>query len=440
VIAIRDVTVLPMTGGGPIANATVLVRAGRIEALGPAADVSIPGDAHVIDGTGRFLIPGLIEMHAHLSKTRASALGLFVHSGVTTLRDMGGDHQELLRWRAQVRAGTRTGPRILMAGPYLESAANIERMRADPPEDRVEPFERARIGIDSPERARQVIDSLAGLELDFLKIRTVANRETYFALNEAASAHGLKLVGHVTGFPADLVLDAGQDGVEHLFFPVMDEMSREERMAVWRRFAERGVPIVPTLVTFQNATLGDPERLRAIVTDSLGNIEPRRRYLSRFLVLDWREQALEIVEGEDRAFFESAFESTIRNTREMHEAGMDVLAGSDVAVLNIYPGSSLHDEIAIFVRRLGMTPGDALIRATARSAAFLGIADSVGTIEIGKVADLVLLDADPLADVRNLTRISAVLLSGRLFDSAALDRLLEAVDTATDRRVNDWLR
>jgi imidazolonepropionase-like amidohydrolase len=87
-----------------------------------------------------------------------------------------------------------------------------------------------------------------------------------------------------------------------------------------------------------------------------------------------------------------------------------------------------------------MTPGDALIRATARSAAFLGIADSVGTIEIGKVADLVLLDADPLADVRNLTRISAVLLSGRLFDSAALDRLLEAVDTATDRRVNDWLR
>jgi imidazolonepropionase-like amidohydrolase len=437
---IRAVTVLPMTGAGAIANATVVVRDGRIASIDSTGATSDVRGLRVVDGTGKFLVPGLIEMHAHLSKTRASALGLFVRNGVTTVRDMGGDHQELLRWRADVQSGTRFGPRILLAGPYLESQANIERMRADPPEERVEPFERARIGIGSPERARQVIDSLAALELDYLKIRTVADRETYLAINQAAEAHGLDVVGHVTGLPVELVLEAGQDGIEHFFYPTLDDRTRDERLAIWREFAARGVAIVPTLVTFQNATLGDPERLRAIVNDSLGQIDPRRRYLSNFLTLDWREQALELVNDEDRAIFESIFHSTIRNTREMHEAGMDVLAGSDVAVLNIYPGSSLHEELGILVDSIGMSPMEALSRATARSAAFLGIADSVGTVEAGMVADLILVDGDPRADIRNLSRISAVILRGRLFDSLALDALLQAIDTATDRRVNDWRR
>jgi imidazolonepropionase-like amidohydrolase len=176
------------------------------------------------------------------------------------------------------------------------------------------------------------------------------------------------------------------------------------------------------------------------VTDSLGQIDPRRRYLSHFLTLDWREQALELVNDDDRAIFENILHSTIRNTREMHEAGMDVLAGSDVAVLNIYPGSSLHEELGILVDSIGMSPMEALSRATARSAAFLGIADSVGTVEAGMVADLILVDGDPRADIRNLSRISAVILRGRLFDSLALDALLQAIDTATDRRVNDWRR
>ena len=438
--AIRAVTLLPMTGAGAIANATVIVRDGRIASIDSAGATSDVRGMRVVDGTGKFLMPGLIEMHTHLSKTRASAMGLFVRNGVTTLRDMGGDHQELLRWRAEVRSGTRIGPRILLAGPYLESQANIERMRADPPEERVEPFERARIGIGSPERARQVVDSLAALELDYLKIRTVANRETYLAINHAADAHGLDVVGHVTGLPVELVLEAGQDGIEHFFYPALDDRTREERIAIWREFAARGVAIVPTLVTFQNATLGDAERLRAIVTDSFGRIDPRRRYLSRFLTLDWQEQALELVNDEDRAFVASIFRSTIRNTREMHEAGMDVLAGSDVAVLDIYPGSSLHEELGILVDSIGMSPMEALSRATARSAAFLGIADSVGTVEAGKVADLILLDSDPRADVRSLSRISAVILRGRLFDGLALDALLQAIDTAVDRRVNDWPR
>lgn len=190
----------------------------------------MPAGATVVDGTGKYLIPGLIEMHGHTSKTRASALGLYVVHGVTTLRDQGSEHAEVLRWRREIRSGERVGPRMLIAGPYLESRSNIERMRRDPPEARVEPFERARIPVGSPEEARRIIDSLAGLELDHFKIRTVQDRETYLALNEAANRHGIPLVGHVVVRPPTLLIEAGQDGVDHGFYTLLDSLTRGEQM------------------------------------------------------------------------------------------------------------------------------------------------------------------------------------------------------------------
>ena len=124
----------------------------------------------------------------------------------------------------------------------------------------------------------------------------------------------------------------------------------------------------------------------------------------------------------------------------MHRAGMEVLAGSDVGVINVYPGSSLHDEMAIFVRSLGMRPAESLDRATRRSARFLGVADSVGTIERGKIADLVLLDANPLAEISNTRRIASVIMGGRLFDREALQKIHADVGRALDRRTDDWGR
>ena len=175
-VVIRDVTIIPMTGGSSASGQSVVVRDGRIAEIGPSACVRIPTRAAVVDGRGKYVIPGLFEMHAHASKTRASALGIYVVYGVTTVRDQGSEHAEVLRWRREIRAGQRVGPRMLIAGPYLESLRNVERMRRDPPEARVEPFERARIAIGSPADARRVIDSLATLELDHFKIRTVQDR------------------------------------------------------------------------------------------------------------------------------------------------------------------------------------------------------------------------------------------------------------------------
>ena len=438
-VAIRNVTVIPMTGAAPSANQTVLVRDGRIAEIGSAATVRAPADAVVVDGTGKFLIPGLFEMHAHTSKTRASALGLYVVHGVTTLRDQGSEHAEVLRWRREIRSGMRIGPRMLIAGPYLESLRNIERMRRDPPEERVEPFERARVPVGSPDDARRIIDSLARLELDHFKIRTVQDRETYLALAKAAHAHGKRLVGHVVTASLADFLEAGQDGVEHGFPISLDSLPREERMAFWRQLATRDVGMVPTIVVATESVFRPLDYFRALVSDTTPAAHTLRPYLSRFLILDWREQVEEVT-PQRRAYFERAWPIALKHLREMREAGVRIMAGSDVAVLNIFPGPSLHEELRLFVDSVGMSPMEALETATRKPAEWLGLADSVGTIEAGKVADLVLLDANPLDDITNTRRIAAVMLGGRLFARKDLDALLASVATMPDLRVNDWVR
>jgi len=428
-----------MTGASPAAGQTVLLRDGRIAEVGQAAQVRVPAGATVVDGTGKYLIPGLFEMHAHTSKARASALGLYVVHGVTTIRDQGSEHAEVLRWRREVRSGARVGPRMLIAGPYLESLRNIERMRRDPPESRVEPFERARIPIGSPADARRIIDSLAVLELDHFKVRTVQDRETYLALAAAAHAYGKRLVGHMVAASPALFLEAGQDGVEHGFPVTFDSLPREEPMAFWRELARRDVGVVPTLVTVTESIFRPLDYFQALLADSTAAVHPLRPYLSAFLLLDWREQVAE-VSPQRRAAAERAWPIWLKQLREMREAGVRIMAGSDVAVLNVFPGVSLHEELRLFVDSVGMSPAEALASATSKPAEWLGLADSVGTIAAGKVADLVLLDGNPLADIRNTRRIVAMVLRGRLLQRKDLDALLASVAAMPDRRANDWVR
>lgn len=439
-VVIQNVTVIAMTSAPPAVNQTVIIRDGRIaEILGGLTELRLPAGARVVDGTGKFLIPGLFDMHVHTSKTRASALALYVYAGVTTVRDQGSEHTEVLRWRREINNGVRIGPRMLIAGPYLESLRNIERMRRDPPESRVEPFERARIPIGSPADAQRVIDSLATLELDHFKVRTVQDSATYIALAQAAHAHGKRLTGHVVFTSPGLFLEAGQDGIDHGFPVTIDSLPSNERMQFWRELAKRDVGVVPTLVTVTESGFRPVSHLQALLKDTTGALHPLRPYLSAFLLADWKEQADEVT-PQRVAYFRQAWPVGLKHIREMQQMGVRIMAGSDVAVLNVFPGASLHEELRLLVDSVGMSPMDALASATRRPAEWLGLADSVGTITPGKMADLVLLDEDPLQDISNTRRIAAVVLRGRLFQRTELDALLVEVGRMPDQRRNDWIR
>ena len=438
-IVIRNVTLLPMTGASDANRGqTVVVRNGVIVRIAPAGQVRAPAGATVVDGTGKYLMPGLFEMHAHMSKSRGSALGLYVLAGVTTIRDMGSEHAEVLAWRREVRSGTRVGPRMVIAGPYLESLRNIERMRRDPPESRLEPFERARIPIGSPADARRVIDSLSRLDLDFFKVRTIQDRETYIALARAAHRNGKRLVGHVVAAQPATFLEVGQDGAEHGFpTTALDSLSRDDRMAFWHELAWRDIGVVPNLIVIPASAFQPDSYYHALVNDTTGAIHPLRPYLSKFQILDWKEQVEEVTPARREAF-QRIWPTILKHTREMREAGVRLMPGSDVAVLNIFPGSSLHDELRMFVDSLGMSPAEALASATRKPAEWLGLSDSVGTVTEGKVADLVLLDANPLDNIANTRRINAVLLRGKLLRAPELERLRAAIQAMPDIRVNDW--
>jgi len=425
-IVITSVTVIDGTGRPPRENMTVVVRNSRIAAVEAATSSDAPPDAVVIDGRGKFLIPGLWDMHVHLAKAGAGSLPLLAANGVTTVRDMGGDAALLRTWRDDIEAGRRLGPRIKWAGPMLESPERVARMRK---RNTHEPVERFRAVVPDAASAGRVVDSIAQLGVDFIKMRTVASDEVYRAIAAAAERRGLPLVGHASEVSFEEVLRSGQKSVEHTVYPSLQGRTPKDRAKLMAEMARRGMALVPTAVSYYESIDLSSARMRQVMRDSLGAADPRRRYIDGYLLEDWREQ-LEERPGGVRASIQGAVvgrihKSAVKDAKEMRRAGVRVLPGSDLAVIAIYPGSSLHDELRLFVDKLGMSPMEAIVSATRQSAEFLGMQDSVGTIAANHIADLVLLDADPLADIRNVRHINAVILRGQLLDRAALDKLTD---------------
>jgi len=437
--ALVGATVIYVDGRRAMPNATVLVQGRRILRVDPAADAVVPRGANVVNVAGAFIIPGLWDMHTHLSKTRASALPILVAHGVTSVRDMGGEHEELLRWRQEIREGTRVGPRMLIAGPYLESPSNVQRQRRTPATEMAEPVERTRIPIGSRADAERVIDSIKARGVDHVKIRTVHSLAVYRDIVAVATARGLPLVGHASGLPLRDVVLRGQRSVEHSAPPNTDSVTPNERRALYEQFARQGSGLVPTLVVGYGSLLLDDSVVRRLFDTGITPGNARRPRVSRYTEIDWREQLTER-DSSSRAFMRRNAPRVLETLREMRASGIPVMTGTDIAVLPLYPGESLHDEIALFVRHFAMTPVEALAAATRIPARFVGVGDSVGTIATSMVADLVVLDADPTADIENVRRIRGVMLGGRWFDRTALDALLARAARGEDVQRNDWIR
>ncbi|HYO11840.1 MAG TPA: amidohydrolase family protein [Thermoanaerobaculia bacterium] len=421
-LLVRDVTLIDGTGAPPRQHASVLVRSGIIQEIGDAASLQVPRGAQVVEGRGRFLIPGLWDAHVHLSYGDETLLGVLVANGVTSVRDMGGDLEILDTLRARIDKGELVGPRIFRTGPVVDGP---------------KPGVPHRLTVTGPEEAREAVARLQGLGVDLIKIHNAVPREAFFALAEEARRRGLPFAGHVpmTVEPAEAA-GAGQRSVEHIATLIegtymarfANEPAALEAMPRWMEeevprlaaiFARQGTVFVPTIIAY------DLRARRGALAD---HPDPRVRYVSPALREYW-DLAFPL-NARDRdpaslALRRKFVEDGLEMTRRMHEAGVAIAVGSDLAGRDVLPGFSVHDEIALLVAA-GLSPLEALRAATMEPARMLDVAGTLGTIAPGKTADLVLLEGDPLVEIRNVGRIAAVVLRGRLLRREDLDRLLES--------------
>jgi nicotinamidase-related amidase len=432
-LAIVDASIVdPRNGGRVFAHHTVLVAHDRIVRVAPADRVAIPPGARIIDGRGRFVIPGLWDSHVHTLRLSPQLhLPLLIAAGVTSVRDMGDacSWSESIdcvpsapAWRAAIHQGT-------MVGPYLAEAVSfhVERLPASPVDTlalmtrlarRGEPFVKAQLDPTAPP-------------------------EAFAALVRAASAAGLAVSGHI---PATVNLDDPDlrlrsvehdtsllpqcaatghlyDGRPSTMAAVMDAFDAARCDVVLARLARHGTAYVPTHVAssgqdarFAAGAAGPPDEVLSLV------VRPHR-----WLWAVARRAGR--LDDSDAARVQAVHRLALALTARAHAAGVVVLAGSDALDPDVGHGSGLHDELAYLVQA-GLTPADALVAATAAPARHAGLLHERGTIDVGKVADLVVLTGNPLDAIAHTRRIETVVAAGRVFDAPRRQSLIEGVRAA----------
>jgi imidazolonepropionase-like amidohydrolase len=418
VLAIRDVNVWDGTGAPSVPDRTVLVRGDRIAEIGPSADVTIPAGATVVDGGGRFLIPGLVDMHVHAlwdPQVPPVFFPLFVANGVTTVRDMGGILNLLPTIRAALADGALLGPRLVAAGAILDGPEPVH------PE--------VSIAVATPAEAVAAVESVAAAGADFVKVYTLLPADAFAAVVAAARERGLRVAGHA---PYEVgavgAAEAGMWTIEHLMSEVggfCPEDRPTECAPALAAFRAHGTVQVPTLVL-----QGQTE-----ATDLCG--DPRLAALPRVVLEYWFDGATAPPDCDPAmppVRFRPGLPPEAWIIPLLHETGIPILAGTDTGVPYALPGWSLHDELELLVEA-GLPAADALRSATGEAARALGLGADIGTIEQGRVADLVLLRADPLVEIGNTRRIEAVVLKGRFLRRAELDSLLSATGIDPDATV-----
>lgn len=422
-VVITRVAVVDARSAEPARERTIVIRGTRIVSVGPANAVEMPAGARIVDGRGLYVIPGLWDMHVHADVPAGrELLGLYLANGVTGVRDMAGQWDTLRRWRGEISTGRLSGPRIVASGPYLEGG------------DSPVPHLLAR----NPDEARAAVDSLIALRVDLVKVHGRLSPPVFFAIARRAREQGIPFGGHVSAtIGARAASDSGLRSVEHLLgiplpctaaesialrprFPVQTALGRcstRDLASLYHALAGNGTWVTPTftaayeIASWPRRDLpGDryarhlPDTLKAFVRQLFPMPDSIPRDANRVgrAVLAKRQQQIVA----------------------MRRAGVGVLAGTDAPLRNSPPGFGLHEELWMLVQG-GLTPLEALRAATLEPARYLAATDSMGTVEAGKVADLVLLEANPLADIRNTRRIRLVIAAGRVYERKALKELLE---------------
>jgi imidazolonepropionase-like amidohydrolase len=297
-----------------------------------------------------------------------------------------------------------------------------------------------RIGVKTPEDVRQAVDRIADQGMDFVKFRTIASRETFLAMADEAARRKIWFVGHEPGVVNLAEASrAGQRSVEHLPFMSLANASGAARTATFLTFARNGTWVDPTLVAGVGYRSVPDETVMSIVDDKSNSIDPRRKYLPPSLLEFWRAQIV-IKQVEDPQDWPALLRQGFTDVAEMLELGVPLVAGTDLGVPLVYPGFSLHDELAMFVEKCGFSPAQAIEAATLQPARLMGMEKELGAIQVGKLADLVLLDRDPLLNISNTKAIAAVVADGNLYDRAALDAMLQGVANSMDEETKKFAK
>jgi len=452
-----------MTTTAPLPDQTVVIEKKSISNLGPSSAVAIPSGAQILDAHGKFLIPGLADMHIHLTAagepdgSRKFIIPLLLANGITSVRDMGGYLESLIPLRKEIEEGKRLGPSIITPGPYLDGSP---------------PSFQPSLVVTNQKEADADVHQLVSRGVDFIKVQSILSRDAYFAIAQAAQREHIVFVGHVPDrVSAAEAADAGQHSIEHLtnvlrgcsrdeprlmreqFFitakqqspgqsraresrwlhRLLDAYSPESATALIAKFKEKDVWQTPTLVLLKNdafPTLDNAaDRVSGFVLTNPELEIDRTKFIPSRTLSTWkqsRSEQMKFDSPQDSELHAQLLRKSMDLVAQMQKAGVKILAGTDSPAPYVFPGSSLHDELQLLVEA-GLTPFEALQAATKNPAEFLHTEKDSGTIEKGKYADLVLLDANPLENIRYTRKINAVILRGKLLDRPTLDQLLDSV-------------
>ena len=413
-LLIRDVTIIDCAGHVPRSGMSVLISAGHIAAITSASQMKAPANTQLVDGRGKFLIPGLWNMHVHLGayEDGKRALAAFLAEGITGVRDMGSPLDDILRLRGEVDQGSLAGPHLIVAGPIVQGPL---------------PFQMPMfISVKDATAARQAVKMLKNRGVDFIKVQDAIPHDIYRAVAEEARSEHIPFVGHIppTVLPEE-ASDLGQRSIEHLggrFWGVLlgsssgeSELHKDEIQMYYDILAaldRKEPPPSPNMrAKFTSAIIESYDGRRA--TELISRFKKNGTWQCPTLVVLptlWSAGETQYSSA-DLAWSNRLIEKQTGLVPMMQKAGVGLLAGTDLPP--DAEGGTIHDELAALVRA-GLTTMQALESATRNPVLFLGKLNSLGTIEQGKVADLLLLDASPLDDIHNTRRISAVILQGRI--------------------------
>jgi imidazolonepropionase-like amidohydrolase len=423
-LAFVGVTVIPMDEERRVLDQTVLVAEGKIAAIGPRAEVAIPEGARRVDGNGKFLLPGLVDAHAHLDS--AAALILNVAAGVTLVRNMWGTPLTL-HWRAEIERGARLGPTIVTAGPIVDG---------EPPV-----WSGATV-VETAAEAQATVAAQEAAGYDFVKIYNNVSLPAYDAILAAAHAAGMPVDGHVpTHVPLAHALAAGQRTIEHLTGWLVALQRRDSpffgttALPHRRHLAEHvDESLLPSLVAqaasahvWQCPTLTVDQWFAPPAEQARQAARPEMQFVAPWQLAEWRVP--EKAPPAEYAKNARAQQLLGRIVHALSDAGVRVLAGTDAPNPFVAPGFGLHRELENLVAA-GLTPYQALRAATIDAAELLGFRGVRGVVATGARADLLLVERDPLSDVRNAATIAGVMVRGHWLDRRALDDRLQALKSS----------